>query len=108
MHKFTSHLAVAASVILLAVVPAQAQTIPTAVVNGADDVLTARVSAVGVDLNSTAGRKRFDARIRSAVRQVCPAMANETFVDTPQLIECRRAAHSSATNQTRKIIASRR
>ena len=51
MQKLTSSIAAATSAILLAVAPAQAQTGPSTRVNGAYEVLTARVSAVGLDLS---------------------------------------------------------
>ena len=109
MHKSTNRIAaVAAGAILFAAAPAQAQTIPSTVVNGAYEVLSAKVSFADLNLSSAAGRKRFDARVRAAVREVCPVPPNQTLAEGPQLQDCRKAAHANATSQTAKLLAAKR
>ena len=109
MLKSTRRIAIAAAgAILFAAAPAQAETIPSTVVNGAYEVLTAKVSFADLNMSSPKGRKRFDARVRAAVRRVCLVPPNLTLADTPEMQDCRQAAHASATAQAEKRIAARR
>ncbi len=104
MQRIKTHVAAGFAAALFAVTPAQAETRKAVVVAGAEKVLTATVSFADLNLSSAEGRKRLDARIRSAVKQVCPgttSMMKERLWDW----DCERSARNDVDAKIAKIIA---
>lgn len=108
MQKVTNRIAVAAAAgaILLAA-PAQAQTAQNVVVQGSQDVRTAKVSFADLNLSSAAGRSSLEARVRGAVKQVCPSASPMPIFEFLQSQQCQQAAHAAANSRIAQIIAAK-
>ena len=106
MQKIKTHVAAAFAAALFAVAPAQAETRKAVVVAGAEEVLTATVSVADLNLSSAAGRNRLDARVRSAVRQVCPGTSS-TMNERLRSWDCEQSARDEVAARIAKIIASK-
>lgn len=89
------------------VTPAQAETRGPSLVTETEEVVTAAVSFADLDLSSEAGRKRLDARLRHAVKQVCPT--NRGWMhETLRSGTCKLTANAEAADKIAKVIALRR
>lgn len=109
MHTSNTRIAIAAAgAILFAVAPAQARPAQQVVITGAHEAPTATVSFADLNMASTAGRSRLDARVRAAVGQVCPDATTPSLADYAQSRLCQRAAQTSADGQVERIAAARR
>jgi UrcA family protein len=107
MPNLTHLFALAAAASLSAVAPAQAHPAQHVVVTGAPEMLTARVPIADLNLSSAAGRDRLDARLRAAVREVCPATAPMPLADVMRSQDCRKAARTDVGGQVARILAIR-
>jgi UrcA family protein len=104
MHGIRTQIVVGFAAALLAGTPAQAETRRAVMVAEGEEVLTATVSFADLNLSSAAGRNRLDARVRSAVKQVCPgtrSMMNETL----RAWDCERSARIGVGAKLAGIIA---
>jgi UrcA family protein len=107
MHGIKTQVVAGFAAALLAGTPAQAETRRAVVVAGREEVLTATVSFADLNLSSAAGRNRLDARVRFAVKQVCPetrTMMNETL----RAWDCERLARIEVDAKLAGIIAPQR
>jgi UrcA family protein len=64
-----------------------------------EDVLVTRVFYSDLNLQNDAGFARLDARVRSAVRQVCPLVSARDLREALDHRECRRSAFNQANTQ---------
>jgi UrcA family protein len=104
MQKIKTQVAAAFAAALFAVSPAQAETGKAFVVAGAEEVITATVSFADLNLSSAAGRNSLDARVRAAVRRVCPgtsSILNEKLREW----DCEQSARNEVAAKITKITA---